>query len=67
MTAHRLIVPTRPRSVVASEQAAADAQAQEALRARHLDLARRQWAAGYRETAVMHAEMAGVSIEEALK
>lgn len=65
MTARRLIVPTRPRSVVSSEREAADQRAQEALRQRHLDLARKM-AATHRETAEMHARMAGVSIEEAL-
>lgn len=66
MTERRLIVPTRARNVVGSEQEAIHARQQAQLRERHADLARRQWNAGYRETAVMHAQMAGLTIEEAL-
>ena len=67
MSERRLIVPTRqPRAVVSSEGEAAVQVLQESLRHRHRDLARRMVHVN-RATAEMHARMAGMSLEDALR
>lgn len=70
MSIDRLIwTPTKPRNIVGSDSEAAHAKAQESLRARHRSLARSLWHSGQvhgRETAVMHARMAGLTIEQVL-